>query len=69
MVFPRQPAALGNRARIIKLLDLLAAGLNGHANERAFAKAVRLHLEGHRGRPLLQQRPHDDRKDKPSLFA
>ena len=35
--------------------------------ERAFAKAIRLHLEGHRGRPLLHQRPHDDTKGNPRL--
>ncbi len=60
---------LGNRARTTKLLDLLTLGLNGQANERAFAKAIRLHLEGHRGRPLLHQRPHDDPKGHPSLFT
>lgn len=60
---------LANRPRTVKLLDLLAVGLNGHANDRAFAKAVRLHLEGHHGRPLLGQRPHDDLKGNPSLFT
>ena len=28
--------------RAIKLLDLLAVGLNGRADERAFAKAIRM---------------------------
>ena len=60
---------MGNRARAIKLLDLLAVGLNGHANERAFAKAIRIHLEGHGGRPQLTQRPHDDLRGAPSLFT
>ncbi len=60
---------LGNRKRLIKLLDLLTVGLNRHANERAFAKVIRLHLEGHAGRPLLRQRPHDDDKGQPSLFS
>jgi len=60
---------LANRPRTIKLLDLLAVGLNGHASERAFAKAIRLHLEGHHGRPLLNQRPHDDTKGNPTLFT
>lgn len=32
---------MGNRARAIKLLDVLTVGLNGRANERAFAKAIR----------------------------
>lgn len=59
---------LGNRKRLVKLLDLLTVGLNGHANERAFAKVIRLHLEGHDGRPLLHQRPHDDHGG-PSLYA
>ena len=60
---------LANRARTIKLLDLLTVGLNGQANERALAKAVRLHLEGHDGRPRLHQRPHDDPEGNPSLFT
>lgn len=59
---------LGNRARTIKLLDLLTVGLNGHASQRDFAKAVRIYLEGHHGRPQLPQRPHDDAKGAPSLF-
>ncbi len=59
---------LGNRRRPFKLLDLMTVGLNGHANERAFAKAIRLHLEGHQGRPLLKQRPHDDTKGNPTLY-
>jgi hypothetical protein len=60
---------MGNRARAFKLLDLLTVGLNGRANERAFAKAIRIYLEGHRGRPQLKQRPHDDLKGNPSLFV
>lgn len=60
---------LGNRRRLFKLLDLMTVGLNGRANERAFAKAIRLHLEGHHGRPLLHQRPHDDTKGNPSLYT
>jgi hypothetical protein len=60
---------MGNRARAIKLLDLLTVGLNGEADERAFAKAIRIYLEGHRGSPQLQQRPHDDLKGAPSLFT
>lgn len=60
---------LANRARTIKLLDLLTVGLNGHANQREFAKAIRIYLEGHRGRPQLNQRPHDDVKRAPSLFT
>ncbi len=59
---------LANRARTIKLLDLLTVGLNGHANQREFAKAIRIYLEGHQGRPQLNQRPHDDPKGSPSLF-
>jgi hypothetical protein len=53
---------MGNRARTIKLLDLLTLGLNGRANERAFAKTIRLYLERNGGRPQLHQRPHDDIK-------
>ena len=60
---------MGNRARAVKLLDLLSVGLNGRANERGFAKAIRIYLEGRRGRPLLNQRPHDDLKGNPSLCA
>jgi hypothetical protein len=60
---------MGNRARAVKLLDLLTVGLNGRANERAFAKSIRIYLEGHRGRPQLKQRPHDDLKGAPSLFV
>jgi hypothetical protein len=60
---------MGSRARAIKLLDLLTVGLNGRANERAFAKAIRICLEGHCGRPQLKQRPHDDLKGAPSLFT
>jgi len=60
---------MGNRARAIKLLDLLTVGLNGHAHDREFAKAIRIYLEGHRGRPQLHQRPHDDLLGAPSLFA
>lgn len=48
---------LSNRKRLSELLDLLTVGLNGHANERAFAKVIRLHFEGHAGRSLLRQRP------------
>ena len=59
---------MGNRPRAFKLLDLLTVGLNGRANERAFAKAIRVYLEGHRGRPQLKQRPHDDLTGNPSLF-
>ena len=60
---------MGNRARAFKLLDLLTVGLNGRANERGFAKSIRIYLEGHRGRPQLKQRPHDDLKGAPSLFT
>jgi hypothetical protein len=60
---------MGNRARAIKLLDLLTLGLNGHAHDREFAKAIRVYLEGHRGRPQLHQRAHDDLLGAPSLFA
>lgn len=60
---------MGNRARAFKLLDLLTVGLNGRANERAFAKAIRIYLEGHHGRPQLKQRPHDDLRGAPSLFT
>jgi hypothetical protein len=60
---------LGNRTRTIKLLDLLTVGLNGQASQRGFAKAVRIYLEGHGGRPQLHQRPHDDPKGAPSLFV
>lgn len=60
---------LGNRARTIRLLDLLTVGLNRHASQRSFSKAVRLYREGHGGRPQLHQRPHDDLKGAPSLFA
>jgi hypothetical protein len=60
---------MGNRIRAFKLLDLLTVGLNGRANERAFARAIRIYLEGHRGRPQLKQRPHDDLKGNPSLFT
>jgi hypothetical protein len=59
---------LANRRRTIKLLDLLTLDLNGNANERDFAKAIRVYLEGHQGRPQLPQRPHDDLKGNPSLF-
>jgi hypothetical protein len=59
---------MGNRGRAIKLLDLLTLGLNGHASDREFAKAIRIYLEGQRGRPQLHQRPHDDLKGAPSLF-
>jgi hypothetical protein len=66
---------LGNRPRAIKLLDLITVGLNGHADERAFAEDIRAHLEAHHGHPLLHQRPHDDPKfnsadptTMPSLF-
>jgi hypothetical protein len=38
---------LGNRQRMIKLLDLLTVGYNHHADERAFAVAIRKYLEGH----------------------
>lgn len=60
---------MGNRARAFKLLDLLTVGLNGRANERAFAKAIRIYLEGHHGRPQLKQRPHHDVKGNASLFV
>lgn len=60
---------LGNRRRMIKLLDLLTVGLNGRASEREFAKAVRIHLETHQGRPLLSQRQHDDLRGAPSLYV
>lgn len=48
---------------------LLAVGLDGRANERAFAKSIRIYLEGDCGRPQLKQRPHDDLKGAPSLFV
>jgi hypothetical protein len=60
---------MGNRARAIKLLDLLTVGFNGRAHQREFSKEVRIYLEGHEGRPQLHQRPHDDPKGVPSLFA
>jgi hypothetical protein len=46
---------MSNRARAIKLLDLQTVGLNGRANERAFAKAIRIYLEGRQGRPQLNE--------------
>jgi hypothetical protein len=55
------------RRRAVKLLNLLTVGLSGRANERG-AKAVRVYLEGHRGRPQLKQCPHDV-KGNPSLFT
>lgn len=48
---------MGNRARAAELLDLLTVGLNGRANERAFAKAIRIFLEGHHGRAAAQAAP------------
>ena len=52
----------GHRARAIRLLDLLTLGLNGHANERGFAKAIRIYLEGHHGRPQLNSAPRRTRR-------
>lgn len=60
--------SLGNRARTDLLLGLLTLGLGGRANERAFAKQVRLHLESRAGR-APRQRPHDDRRGEPSLVS
>lgn len=60
---------LGNRQRTIKLLDLLTVGYNHHADERAFAVAIRKYLEGHHGRPQLAQRQLDDIKSSPSLYT
>jgi hypothetical protein len=57
-----------NRPRAIKLLDLLTLGLNNQVNELAFAKQVRIYLEANGGR-APRQRPHDDAKRHPSLFA
>lgn len=65
----KRASRLQNRARIIKLLDLLTLGINGEADESAFADAIHRHLDYHYGRPLLHQRPHDDPKGNPSLFA
>ncbi|HTE61198.1 MAG TPA: hypothetical protein VK631_12675 [Solirubrobacteraceae bacterium] len=48
---------------------MLTLGLNGHADERAVAKAVRIYLEAHLGRAQLQARPHDDLKGAPLLFT
>ncbi len=59
---------VGNRQRTIKLLDLLTIGYNHHANERAFAVAIRKDLEGHRGRRQLAQGRLDDLKSTPSLY-
>jgi hypothetical protein len=47
----------------------VAIRLNGRANERAFAKAIPIHLERHHRRPLLNARPHGDLKGNPSLFT
>ena len=60
---------LGNRRRTVKLLDLLTLGYNHHADERAFAVAIRKYLEGHYGRPQLTQRQLDDLKSTPSLYT
>jgi hypothetical protein len=60
---------LGNRQRAIKLLDRLTLGYNHHADERAFAVAIRKYLEGHHGRPQLAQRKLDDLKRSPSLYT
>jgi hypothetical protein len=65
----RQARHLGNRQRTIKLLDLLTLGYNHHADERAFAVAIRKYLEGHHGRPQLAQRQLDDLKNTPSLYT
>jgi len=59
---------MGNRHRAIKLLDLLTLGLNNQANERSFAKTVRITLEANAGH-APRQPPHDDPKGHPSLFA
>lgn len=59
---------LGNRKRLIKLLDLLTVGLNGHADERAFAKVIRLPLEGHDGRPCCASDPTTTTPGRRSTF-
>jgi len=57
-----------NRARMSKLLRLMALELNGEADGRLWADRLRerLYLAG--GRAAVQ-RPHDDAKGTHSLFA
>jgi hypothetical protein len=67
-VLARSDDASSIRERLYRREDP-TVGLNGRAIERAFAKAIRIYLEGHRGRPQLDQRPHDDLKGATSLFV
>jgi hypothetical protein len=40
---------MANRAGAFKLIGLLTGGLNGRANERAFARPIGVYREGRRG--------------------
>jgi hypothetical protein len=59
---------MGNRAWAFKLLDLITGRPQRPRQRTRLRQGVRIHREGHRGRPQLKQRPHDDLKGNPSLF-
>ncbi|MGA9634476.1 MAG: hypothetical protein WBQ41_04460 [Solirubrobacterales bacterium] len=68
MLYTRS-ALMTNAPRANKLLGLLQLGMNGEANEIAWAEKIRSYLERHAGRAPLPQRPHDDPRDHWSLVS
>ncbi len=66
-LYPRR-YALKNRARLNRLLMLLQLNVNGDDDAHAYAKAIRVHLESHGGRPLLQRRAVIDPAQSHSLW-
>lgn len=60
--------SFGNRTRLNNLLDLMTLHANGDADPRHWADRLRERLHARAGIPP-QQRPHDDRRGRPSLLA
>lgn len=65
-LYPRR-YALKNRERLNRLLMLLQLHVNGDDDVRAYARAIRTHLESNEGRPLRRRRALADPAGSPSL--
>jgi hypothetical protein len=60
--------SFGNRTRLNNVLGLMTLHANGDADPRRWADRLRERLHARGGIPP-QQRPHDDRRGRPSLLA
>jgi hypothetical protein len=65
-LYPRR-YALKNRERLNRLLMLLQLHINGDDDVRAYARAIRRHLELNERRPLVPRRAITDPAGSPSL--